>query len=73
MTVFNVGEAESEKSAKNMVSATLAVCEPLVPVTVKLSGAGTPFTGLALFAVRPVVISVLDYRKGFGDTELVEA
>ena len=27
---------------------------------------------IALFAVRPVVISVLDYRKGFGDTELVE-
>jgi len=27
---------------------------------------------IALFAVRPVVISVLDYRKGFGNTELVE-
>ena len=27
---------------------------------------------IALFAVRPVVISVLDYRKGFGHTELIE-
>jgi general stress protein 26 len=27
---------------------------------------------IALFAVRPVVISVLDYRQGFGATELIE-
>lgn len=27
---------------------------------------------IALFAVRPVVISVLDYRNGFGHTELVK-
>ena len=27
---------------------------------------------IALFAVRPVVISLLDYRKGFGYTQLVE-
>ena len=27
---------------------------------------------IALFAVRPVVISLLDYRKGFGHTELIE-
>ena len=28
---------------------------------------------IALFAVKPVVVSVLDYREGFGHTELVEA
>ncbi len=27
---------------------------------------------IALFSVTPVVVSVLDYRKGFGHTELVE-
>jgi general stress protein 26 len=27
--------------------------------------------GVALFRIRPEVISVLDYRKGFGHTELV--
>jgi general stress protein 26 len=27
---------------------------------------------IALFAVKPVVVSVLDYRKGFGHTELVK-
>ncbi|HKN30857.1 MAG TPA: pyridoxamine 5'-phosphate oxidase family protein [Roseiarcus sp.] len=27
---------------------------------------------IALFSVRPVVVSVLDYREGFGHTELVE-
>ena len=59
MTVFNVGEAESEKSAKNMVRATFAVCGPLVPVTVKFRGVGTPFTGLSLVAVRPVTVTVL--------------
>ncbi len=28
---------------------------------------------IALFSIRPVVVSVLDYRKGVGHTELVEA
>lgn len=28
---------------------------------------------MALFAVTPLVVSVLDYRKGFGHTELVTA
>lgn len=28
---------------------------------------------LALFRIDPIVISLLDYRKGFGHTELVEA
>ena len=27
---------------------------------------------IAIFSVKPVVVSVLDYRKGFGHTELVE-
>jgi len=27
---------------------------------------------IALFSVKPVVVSVLDYRKGFGHTELVK-
>ncbi len=27
---------------------------------------------IALFSVKPVVVSVLDYRKGFGHTELIE-
>ncbi len=27
---------------------------------------------IALFSIKPVVVSVLDYRKGFGHTELVE-
>ena len=28
---------------------------------------------IAIFCVTPVVVSVLDYRNGFGHTELVEA
>jgi hypothetical protein len=27
---------------------------------------------IALFAVKPIVVSVLDYRKGIGHTELVK-
>lgn len=29
--------------------------------------------GLALFCVTPTVVSILDYRQGFGHTQLVEA
>jgi hypothetical protein len=29
--------------------------------------------GVAFFRIRPEIISVLDYRKGFGHTELVKA
>ncbi len=28
---------------------------------------------MALFRIEPSVISLLDYRKGFGHTDLVEA
>ena len=28
--------------------------------------------GLAFFRIEPKVISILDYKKGFGHTELVE-
>ena len=34
--------------------------------------APTDMVGLALFRITPEVISVLDYRKGFGHTDLVE-
>jgi nitroimidazol reductase NimA-like FMN-containing flavoprotein (pyridoxamine 5'-phosphate oxidase superfamily) len=33
--------------------------------------ASTGMDGIVVFRVRPEVISVLDYRKGFGYTELV--
>jgi hypothetical protein len=33
--------------------------------------AATPLGELALFRLRPSVISVLDYTKGFGHTDLV--
>lgn len=33
--------------------------------------ASTGLEGVALFRIRPEVISVLDYRKGFGHTDLV--
>lgn len=32
-----------------------------------------PIDGLAVFRLRPVVVSILDYSRGFGWTELVEA
>lgn len=35
--------------------------------------ANPPDTELALFRIDPIVISLLDYRKGFGHTELVDA
>lgn len=34
---------------------------------------GDPIEGLAVFRLRPVVFSLLDYRKEFGWTELIEA
>jgi hypothetical protein len=50
--VRNVGEAESSKSLKNIVSATVAVWPPLVPRTVK-------FRGLGLVAERSLTVKVL--------------
>ena len=57
--MFKGGETETEKSEKNIVRATLAVCEPLVPVTVRLRGFGTPFTAWSLVAERPLTVTVL--------------
>jgi hypothetical protein len=50
--VREVGEASSSKSLKKIVSATVAVWPPLVPVTVK-------FRGLELVAERPLTVKVL--------------
>ena len=47
--VSSAGDAESEKSDKSRVSATVAVCDPLVPLTVKLNGFGVePLTLLTV-------------------------
>ena len=50
--VCSAGETESEKSAKSRVSGSVAVCEPLVPLTVKLRG-------FVVAAVRPLRVNVL--------------
>ena len=33
---------------------------------------GDKAVGLAFFRIEPTVISLFDYKKGFGNTELVE-
>ncbi len=50
--MFSGGVAESEKSESKMVSETVAVCVPLVPLTVKLKG-------FAVAALRLLSVSVL--------------
>src|ERR1017187_2761058 len=52
VTVVPKGVAESEKSAKKIVKATVAVCWPEVPVTVR-------FSGLALEGVSPLTVRLL--------------
>jgi hypothetical protein len=49
---LKVGEAETEKSAKNIVNATVASCAPLAPLTVRLKG-------LRLDAESPLTVRVL--------------
>ena len=46
------GEAETVKSARRTVNVSVAVCEPLVPATVKLNGFGVE-------APRFVTVTVL--------------
>lgn len=53
VTVVPEGVAVSEKSAKKIEIVTVPVCPPPVPVTVR-------FKGLAVLAVRPDTVSVLD-------------
>ena len=50
--VFKAGVLESEKSAYRRVTERVAVCDPLVPLTVKLNG-------FAFDAVRLLTVSVL--------------
>ena len=53
LIVVPEGVAESAKSARKIVSATVEVCCPAVPVTVT-------FIGLALEAVSPFTVMLLD-------------
>jgi len=50
--VFRAGEAERVKVWSKTVKFRLATCEPLVPLTVKVSGLGVE-------AERPLRVSVL--------------
>ena len=50
--MFKAGVPESEKLARRTVRFTVAVCDPLVPVTAKLNGLGVE-------AERPLSVSVL--------------
>jgi hypothetical protein len=53
MILFRGGVAEREKSAKSTVSDNVAVCDPLIPLTVKLKGFGVEV--LRLLMVRVVL------------------
>jgi hypothetical protein len=50
--VFKAGVLESEKSANKRLTGRVAFCDPLVPLTTKLSG-------FAVNAVRLLIVSVL--------------
>ena len=52
MIVSSAGDAESEKSANRRTRGSVAVCDPLVPLTVKLYGFGVA-------PLRPLTDSVL--------------
>ncbi len=51
--VLSAGETDSEKSANRTVNVTVVLCEPLIPITLKLSG-------FAVAALRLLSVRVLD-------------
>lgn len=70
MSIAGVATRGSDPIEQEKVGALMLAKFPQIT---KYLPANAPAEDLALFRIGPSVISLLDYRKGFGHTELVKA